>query len=117
MVNHGTNIAALCNVGKVLATNPQADCNDMSVAVKQLEYLYDVQDYIDAQSGGPGKGWYRIVKSPQEARQVINDGKMAGVLGVEVAQVFDCGVTMLPGGATFELRTAVFSVRSSDINS
>lgn len=98
MVNHGTNIAALCNVGKVLATNPQADCNDMSVAVKQLEYLYDVQDYIDAQSGGPGKGWYRIVKSPQEARQVINDGKMAVVLGVEVAQVFDCGVTMLPGG-------------------
>lgn len=98
MVNHGTNIAALCNVGKVLATNATADCDDMSVAVKQLEYLYDVQDYVDAQSGGPGKGWYRIVESPQEAREVINDGKMAVILGVEVAQVFNCGVTMLPGG-------------------
>jgi hypothetical protein len=97
MVNHGTNIAALCNVGKVLAASPEADCNDMSVAVKQVEYLYDVQDYVDAQSGGPGKGWYRIVKSPQEAREVINDGKMAVVLGVEVAQIFDCGVTILLG--------------------
>ncbi|MBQ0795576.1 peptidase M19 [Zhongshania sp.] len=97
MVNHGTNIAALCNVGKVLAASPEADCNDMSVAVKQVEYLYDVQDYVDAQSGGPGKGWYRIVKSPQEAREVINDGKMAVVLGVEVAQIFNCGVTILLG--------------------
>lgn len=98
MVNHGTNIAGLCNVGKVIAANPNADCDDMSVAVKQVEYLYEVQDYIDAQYGGPGKGWYRIVKSPQEARTVINDGKMAVVLGVEVAQVFDCGVTFLLGG-------------------
>ncbi|WP_339677950.1 peptidase M19 [uncultured Zhongshania sp.] len=98
MVNHGTNIKALCDVGKTISGKPTSDCEDMSVAVKQVEYLYDVQDYVDAQSGGPGKGWYRIVKSPQEAREVINDGKMAVVLGVEVAQVFDCGVTILPGG-------------------
>ena len=101
MANHGTNIAGLCEFGRhnqVAAGDLAAetyDCNDMSVAVKQIEYLYDVQDYIDAQHGGPGKGWYRIVKSPQEAREVINDGKMAVVLGVEVAQVFDCGVTFV----------------------
>lgn len=99
MVNHGTNIASLCEVGKGIAGNPTADCNDMSVAVKQIEYLYEVQDYIDAQNGGPGKGWYRIVKSPLEARQVINDGKMAVVLGVEVAQVFDCGVKFKQDGS------------------
>ncbi len=98
MVNHGTNIAALCRVGQINALRPDADCEDMSVAVKQVEYLYEVQDYVDAQHGGPGKGWYRIVKSPAEAREVANDGKLAVVLGVEVAQVFDCGVTMLPGG-------------------
>ncbi|MGJ8687852.1 MAG: peptidase M19, partial [Spongiibacteraceae bacterium] len=98
MVNHGTNIAALCRVGQSYSLMPETDCNDMSVGIKQVQYLYDVQDYIDAQSGGPGKGWYRIVKSPQEARQVINDGKMAVVLGIEVAQVFNCGVTLLPGG-------------------
>jgi hypothetical protein len=98
MVNHGTNIAALCRVGQTYAGKPEADCNDMSVASKQVQYLYDVQDYIDAQFGGPGKGWYRIVRSPAEARKVANEGKLAVVLGVEVAQVFNCGVTILPGG-------------------
>ena len=98
MVNHGTNIAALCRVGQTYSGKPEADCNDMSVASKQVEYLYDVQDYVDAQFGGPGKGWYRIVKTPAEARKVANEGKLAVVLGVEVAQVFNCGVTMLPGG-------------------
>lgn len=103
MVNHGTNISGLCEFGRhnqVGAGDLAAegyDCNDMSVAVKQVKYLYDVQDYIDAQHGGPGKGWYRIVKSPQEAREVINDGKMAVVLGVEVAQVLGCGVTFIAG--------------------
>ena len=99
MVNHGTNIAALCRVGQTYAARPEADCDDMGVAVKQVEYLYEVQDYIDAQHGGPGKGWYRIVKSPKEAREVINDGKLAVILGVEVAQVFSCGVTFLPDGS------------------
>jgi hypothetical protein len=98
MVNHGTNIAALCRVGQTYAGKPEADCDDMSVATKQVEYLYDVQDYIDAQFGGPGKGWYRIVRTPAEARKVANEGKLAVVLGVEVAQVFNCGVTILPGG-------------------
>lgn len=102
MVNHGTNIAALCRIGQSYALQPDADCDDMSVAVKQIRYLYDVQDYVDAQSGGPGQGWFRIVTSPQQAREVINDGKLAVVLGVEVAQVLDCGVTFLPDGS--ELR-------------
>lgn len=97
IVNHGTNIAALCEVGKLYSLTPTADCNDASVSTKQVEYLYEVQDYVDAQNGGPGKGWFRIVKSPLEAREVINDGKLAVVLGIEVAQVFNCGVTMLPG--------------------
>lgn len=98
MVNHGTNIAALCRVGQTYAGKPEADCDDMSVATKQVQYLYDVQDYVDAQFGGPGEGWYRIVNSPEQAREVINDGKLAVILGVEVAQVFNCGVTFLPGG-------------------
>ena len=32
-------------------------------------------DYIDAQYGGPGKGWYRIVTNPFQARKVINAGQ------------------------------------------
>ena len=51
---------------------------------------YEFQDYIDAQIGGPGKGFYRIVKNPFEARKVINDGKLAVILGMEVSEPFDC---------------------------
>ena len=30
--------------------------------------MHELEDYIDAQNGGPGKGWYRIVDDPVEAR-------------------------------------------------
>ena len=63
----------------------------MASAYKQADDMYALQDYIDAQFGGPGKGFLRIVKSPTEARKVINAGKLAMVLGVEVSEVLDCG--------------------------
>jgi len=106
-VDLGTNINALCELGKVFVgvTNPanlSADCNDMSVGVKQVAYLHQIQDYIDAQEGGPGKGWYRIVETPEEARSVINEGKLAVVPGVEFANMFDCSVkfNLLDGSET-----------------
>ena len=46
---------------------------------------HELQDYIDAQSGGPGKGFFRIVTNPFQARKVINEGKLAVVEGVEVS--------------------------------
>ena len=49
-----------------------------------------MQDYIDAQFGGPGKGFYRIVKNPFQARKVINAGKMAVVMGIETSVPFGC---------------------------
>ena len=103
-VDLGTNINALCEVAKVFvaATNPgnaSADCDDMSVGVKQVAYLHTIQDYIDAQEGGPGKGWYRIVETPEEARSVINQGKLAVVPGVEFADMFNCSVTFNPDGS------------------
>ena len=45
-----------------------------------------MQDYIDAQYGGPGRGWYRIVTDPFEARKVINQGKLAVVMGMETSR-------------------------------
>ena len=39
---------------------------------------------MNAQAGGPGKGWLQIVYSPEEARQIIGDNKLAVILGVEV---------------------------------
>src|SRR5690606_16114412 len=48
------------------------------------------QDFVDEQYGGKGKGWYRVVKTPEQAREVIAEGKMAIVLGVEVSEPFGC---------------------------
>ncbi|MGH6644895.1 MAG: hypothetical protein ACRED3_19595, partial [Bradyrhizobium sp.] len=56
MVNLGTNIQALCSVGSLTFGTLGADCNDMSIGLKQLHYAYEMQDYVDAQEGGPGKG-------------------------------------------------------------
>src|SRR4051794_30701561 len=50
-------------------------CDDMDSIRLQAKDMYKMQDYIDAQFGGPGKGFYRIVKNPFQARKVINAGK------------------------------------------
>lgn len=68
----------------------QGDCNSTSEVENQTRYIYDLQDYIDAQEGGPGKGWFRIVTDPQQARAVINQNKLAVVLGSEYGTLFDC---------------------------
>ena len=38
-----------------------------------------------------GKGWFRIVTDPFQARQVINEGKLAVIEGIEVSRIFGCG--------------------------
>lgn len=80
---------ALCEVWYQPA--PGFTCNDMNAVDKQIAGAYTLQTYIDNESGGPGLGWYRIVTSPAQARQVIDSGKLAVVLGIEVDTLFDCG--------------------------
>ncbi len=87
MVNDLVENRALCELYPL----KQNDCNEMTSAYKQAEDMVALQDYIDAQFGGPGKGFLRIVKTPAEAREVINDGKLAMVLGIEVSEVLNCG--------------------------
>lgn len=103
MVSEGTNIEALCEVGRTYATtiNPAAagyDCKDMSLGMNQVRYLLQLEKYVDAQEGGPGKGWFRIVRSPSEARQVINEGKLAVIAGLEFSNIFECKLTYDPLG-------------------
>ena len=43
-------------------------CDDMDSIRLQAKDMYALQDYVDAQYGGPGKGWYRIVTDPDQAR-------------------------------------------------
>ena len=78
---------ALCG----LMTTRHNPCNDMESVRRQARDLHQLQAYIDAQSGGPGLGWFRIVTDPFQARRVINDGKLAVVEGIEVSHVLNCG--------------------------
>jgi hypothetical protein len=66
-------------------------CNEMDGVRLQAERMHELVDFIDAQHGGPGQGWMEIVTDPFEARRVMNDGKLAVVLGMEVSRPFDCG--------------------------
>jgi microsomal dipeptidase-like Zn-dependent dipeptidase len=87
-VNLMVDNAVLCELYPIKRNS----CNEMETVRLQIKRAYELQDYIDAQSGGPGKGWYRIVTNPFEAREVINDGKLAVILGMETSKLFDCGI-------------------------
>ncbi len=65
-------------------------CNDMDSIRLQAKDMHELERYVDAQYGGPGKGWYRIVTTPTEARRVINAGKLAVVMGIETSVPFGC---------------------------
>ena len=80
--------------------NAPPSCNEMENAVLQAAFMHELENYIDAQQGGPGRGWFRIVQSPAEARSVINDGKLAVVLGIEISHLFNCNVQQFPGGVS-----------------
>lgn len=75
-------------VANVANRAPGRTADDMEAVDLQLQFAHQMEAYIDEQCGGPGMGWYRIVKSPQEAREVIEAGKLAVVLGIEVDNVF-----------------------------
>ncbi len=42
------------------------------------------------QTGSPGPSWFQIVTTPQQATAVIQQGKLAVVLGIEVDNLFNC---------------------------
>ena len=69
-------------------------CDDMKSVALQAKDMHELEDYVDAQHGGPGKGWYRIVTNPREAREVINAGKMAVITGIETSVLFGCHVRL-----------------------
>lgn len=91
MVNELVQNEVLCTLNSTAKLKPQ-NCNEMDMAVAQVQTMHELQDYIDAQEGGPGKGWFRLVSTPAEARGVIARGKLAVVLGVEISHIFNCNV-------------------------
>ena len=73
-----------------LQANRETNCNEMDTVRRGLKAIHELEDYVDAQAGGPGKGFFQIVTDPYEAREVINQGRMAVVLEIEISEPFDC---------------------------
>ncbi|MGW1770181.1 galactose-binding domain-containing protein [Streptomyces sp. NPDC002104] len=65
-------------------------CDEMTAIRLEAKKSYDMQAYVDKMYGGPGKGWFRIVTDSAQAREVIKQGKLAVVLGVETSEPFGC---------------------------
>jgi microsomal dipeptidase-like Zn-dependent dipeptidase len=89
MVSQLVDNEALCD----LMTQRKNPCDDMAAVHIQAADLRALQNYIDAQSGGPGKGFFRIVTNPFQARAAVNAGKLAVVEGIEVSDLFHCANT------------------------
>ncbi len=96
MVQHATSNQMICELLSGSDVQPtRYSCDDMAAIDRSLEEVRRMERYIDAQHGGPGKGWFRIVETPEEARQVIADGDLAILLGIEVSNLFEC--RLVPG--------------------
>ncbi|MFD6187570.1 discoidin domain-containing protein [Streptomyces goshikiensis] len=65
-------------------------CDEMTSIRLQAQKTYDMQAYVDKMYGGTGKGWFRIVTDSAQAREVIAQGKLAVILGVETSEPFGC---------------------------
>ena len=64
--------------------------NSMASIDAQLAAAWKLEEFIDKESGGKGKGWFRIVTTPKAARAAVLEGKLAVVLGIEVDNLFNC---------------------------
>lgn len=100
LVQHSTSSQVLCELtAGISSQTPRISCNEMVAAKRIFDETRAMERYIDAQHGGPGKGWFRVVQSPAEAREVIAAGKLAVILGIETSNLFDCFLTPPAGTA------------------
>jgi len=65
-------------------------CDETHAIKLEIRRLKRLQNYVDAQAGGPGRGWFRIVRNPRQARRVIEHGKLAVLIGIESSNLFGC---------------------------
>ncbi|MDQ1920724.1 membrane dipeptidase [Massilia pseudoviolaceinigra] len=90
MVMHAVNNQDIFGVPMFAGKAAGRTKEDMEAVDLQLAEAFRMQQHIDNKAGGAGLGWYRIVKTPAEARAVNAQGKLAVVLGMEVDHLFDC---------------------------
>jgi microsomal dipeptidase-like Zn-dependent dipeptidase len=77
---------SLCNI----EPRKSHTCDETDTIEVEVRWLRSLQDYVDAQSGGRGRGWFRLVYNPRAARRAIARGKLAVIIGVESSDPFGC---------------------------
>ncbi len=98
VVQHAVSNSAICDMTIGLGIQESRySCEDMVGVDRSIEEAYAMERYIDAQHGGPGLGWFRVVQSPEQAREVIGQGKLAVILGIETSDLFGCRLTPREG--------------------
>ena len=89
IVIHAVNNEALCGAMRQIKDTPGVSCNDMEMVDRQLAAARHVERHVP---------WFRIAGSAAEARQIIDSGKLAVVLGIEVDFLFNCAPEYRGGG-------------------
>jgi microsomal dipeptidase-like Zn-dependent dipeptidase len=69
-------------------------CDETEAVRQQIQTLRGLQAYVDAQAGGKGKGWFRLVYNPRQARTAIEKGRLAVLIGIESSDLFGCSEQM-----------------------
>ena len=92
-------------------------CDDMDSVRLQAKDMREFERYVDAQHGGPGRGWYKIVTTPDQARRAINAGKMAVVMGIETSVPFGCTQKLgVPACSAAEIDRQLDEVRKMGVS-
>ncbi len=65
-------------------------CAEPVAIAQQVRVLRGLERYVDRRSGGRGRGFFRLVYTPRQARGVIERGKLAVIIGVESSNPFGC---------------------------
>ena len=65
-------------------------CDETETIKLGVARLRRLQDYVDAQHGGRGRGWFRLVYGPRSARRAIERGQLAVLIGAETSDPFGC---------------------------
>jgi microsomal dipeptidase-like Zn-dependent dipeptidase len=82
MVMSALNNEAFCAFLPAQNRTPGYDCSDLANVVRQL-------DAAIAVAADPGTSWYQIAHDAAEARDIIDQGKLAVILSVEASDIFN----------------------------
>ncbi len=80
----------ICEIEPVKANS----CDESESVRRQIQTLRGLQNYVDAQAGGRGRGWFRLVYNPRQARRAIERGRLAVLIGIESSNLFGCSERM-----------------------